>query len=63
MTIKEFEFKEEFKALLDKYQVRLEEYIDLQRPESGFVSNYQSLRVIGEDVKLDLFELANNASY
>jgi hypothetical protein len=63
MTFKELDFKEDFKALLDRYQSKLEPYVNNHRPESGFITNFQSLRVVGKDINLDLYELFTDDTY
>ena len=63
MTGKELRFTQDFQSLLDHYQVQLEVYINDHQPESGFITNFQSLRVVGLDVDLDLYELIGNASH
>ena len=51
-------FLNEFFTLLNKYNLTLEEYDNLNQPEGGFFTNFRSIRVVGPNVNVDLFELA-----
>ena len=57
MNSTEVAFITEFLTLLNKYQAKLIKYEDGDRPEMGFMTNFESLKVIGPDLDIDLFRL------
>lgn len=57
MNPTEVAFITELLTLLNKYQAKLIEYEDIDRPEMGFITNFESLKVKGPNLDIDLFRL------
>ena len=53
----ELEFVRELVNLLKKFEVKLEQRVDTNQPECGFIINYMTMQFKGKDINISLIDL------
>lgn len=53
----ELEFVRELLNLLKKFDVKIEQGVDTNQPECGFIMNYMTMQFKGKDINISLIDL------